>query len=90
VIESRLHHPLDVSLGEDRSRVRQRKAALVLGMLRRLVVSVAQAWLAAVQTKKTRYSVRSFLAQFGRRDGGPARLWALITAKHPTAWRSAT
>ena len=43
VIESRLHHALDVSLDEDRSRVRQPNAALVLGMFRRLVVSVAQA-----------------------------------------------
>ena len=39
VIESRLHHALDVSLDEDRSRVRQPNAALVLGLFRRLVVS---------------------------------------------------
>ena len=44
VIESRLHHPLDVSLGEDQSRVRQPNAALVLGMFRRVVVSCALAW----------------------------------------------
>ena len=33
VIESRLHHALDVSLDEDRSRVRQPNAALLLGDL---------------------------------------------------------
>ncbi len=89
VIESRLHHPLDVSLGEDQSRVRQPNAALVLGMFRRVVVSCALAWLAAVQTIKTRYSVGRFLKQFARRDGGPARLWALVVAATPTAWRQA-
>ena len=45
VIESRLHHALDVSLDEDRSRVRNPNAALVLGMFRRLVVSVASSLL---------------------------------------------
>jgi hypothetical protein len=89
VIESRLHHPLDVSLGEDQSRVRQPNAALVLGMFRRVVVSCALAWLEVVQTTKTRYSVGRFLKQFARRDGGPARLWALVFAATPTAWRQA-
>ena len=54
VIESRLHHALDVSLDEDRSRVRQPNAALVLALFRRLVVSVAQAAIARAQTKKSR------------------------------------
>ena len=89
IIESRLHHPLDVSLEEDRSRVRHRNAALVLGMSRRVAVSCAPAWLAAVQTRQTRYSVRRFQKQFARRDGGPARLMALVFAKSPAAWRLA-
>jgi hypothetical protein len=89
IIESRLHHPLDVSLDEDRSRVRHPNAALVLGMFRRVVVSCAQVWLAAVQTRQTRYSVRRFQKQFARRDGGAARLDALVFAKSPTAWRLA-
>src|SRR4030095_9066405 len=54
IIESRLHHALDVSLDEDRSRVRNVNAALVLGMFRRLVVSVAPAAIAPVQTPQTR------------------------------------
>ena len=87
VIESRLHHALDISLDEDRSRVRQPNAALMLGMFRRLVVSVANAWLDEVQTHKTRWSVGRFLKRFAHRDGGTQRLHALIFAKAPVAWR---
>ena len=87
VIESRLHHALDVSLDEDRSRVRNANAALVLGMFRRLVVSVAQAAIQQVQTKKTRWSVRRYQQQFARRNGGPQRLHALVLAKSPNSWR---
>jgi len=86
-MESRLHQALDVSLDEDRSRVRHPKAALVLGMFRRLAVSVAQAALAEVQTPKTRWSVRRYQQQFARRDGGPERLHALVFAKTPNSWR---
>ena len=87
VIESRLHHALDVSLDEDRSRVRNGNAALVLGIYRRLVVSVAQAAIAQVQTQKTRWSVRRYQQQFAHRDGGPERLRALVFAKAPNSWR---
>ena len=87
VIESRLHHALDVSLDEDRSRVRQPNAALVLGLFRRLVVSVAQTAIAQVQTNKTRWSVRRYQQRFAHRDGGPARLHALVFAKSPASWR---
>jgi len=67
---------LDVSLDEDRSRVRNANAALVLGMFRRLVVSVAQAAIVEVQTKKSRWIARRFQQRFCRRDGGPERLHA--------------
>jgi len=87
VIESRLHHALDVSLDEDRSRVRNPNAALVLGMFRRLVVSVAQAAIAQVQTPKTRWSVRRYQQRFGHRHGGPESLRALVFAKTPNSWR---
>jgi hypothetical protein len=87
VIESRLHHALDVSLDEDRSRVRHPNAALVLGLFRRLVVSVAQAAIAEVQTAKTRWTVRRYQQRFAHRDGGPQRLQALIFTKKPAAWR---
>ena len=87
VIESRLHHALDVSLDEDRSRVRNPNATLILAMFRRLVVSVAQAAIKLAQTKKTRWSVRRYQQQFARRDGGPERLRALVFAKDPNGWR---
>jgi predicted transposase YbfD/YdcC len=87
VIESRLHHALDVSLDEDRSRVRNPNAALILGMFRRLVVSVAQAAIKEVQTKKTRWSVRRYQQRFAYRDGGPERLRALVFSKNPSSWR---
>jgi uncharacterized membrane protein YecN with MAPEG domain len=87
LIESRLHHALDVSLDEDRSRVRHRNAALVLGLFRRLVVSVAQTAIAEAQTKKTRWTVRRYQQRFSRRDGGPQRLQSLIFAKSPSSWR---
>jgi hypothetical protein len=87
VIESRLHQALDISLDEDRSRVRQPQAALVLGMMRRLVVSVAQTAIQQVQTHKTRWSVRRYQQRFAHRDGGPARLHALAFAKSPASWR---
>jgi anti-sigma factor RsiW len=86
IIESKLHQALDVSLDEDRSRVRNSNAALVLGLFRRLVVSVAQTAIAQVQTKKTRWSVRRYQQQFGKRDGGPERLRALVFAKTPASW----
>jgi len=86
VIESRLHHALDISLDEDRSRVRNANAALVLGMFRRLVVSIAQAAIAQIQTTKTRWSVRRYQQQFAHRNGGPERLRALAFAKHPASW----
>jgi hypothetical protein len=76
-----------VSLDEDRSRVRNTNAALVLGMFRRLVVSVANAWLDRVQNKKTRWSVRRFQQRFAHHAGGTQRLNALIFAKYPISWR---
>jgi hypothetical protein len=85
VIESRLHHALDISLDEDRSRVRNANAALVLGMFRRLAVSVAQAAIAKASTPATRWSVRRYQQRFARRDGGPQRLRALVFAKNPPA-----
>jgi hypothetical protein len=44
-IETGLHLRLDVTAGEDRSRVRNRTSALNLAMIRRAVVSVAVGWI---------------------------------------------
>ena len=89
VIESRLHHALDVTLGEDHSRVRHPPAAFVLSLFRRVVVSFAQAWLEECRKIKprSRATTRKFQKRFLHRDGGPARLQALIFAKFPLGWR---
>ena len=87
MIESRLHHALDVSLDEDRSRVRHPNAALILGMFRRLVVSIAQAAIAHVQSPKTRWSVRRYQQQFAHQPAGRQRLHALVFAKSPRSWK---
>jgi predicted transposase YbfD/YdcC len=88
VIESRLHHALDVTLGEDRSRVRQPQAAFALSLFRRVVVSFAQAWLAAGRKRnpRSRATTGQFQTRFHHRDGGPERLQALIFSKHPISW----
>jgi hypothetical protein len=88
-IESRLHHALDVTLGEDHSRVRNRKAAFALSLFRRVVVSFAQAWLEECRklNPRSRTTTRKFQKRFLRRDGGPERLQALIFSKSPISWR---
>lgn len=89
VIESRLHHALDVTLGEDHSRVRHPQAAFALSLFRRVVVSFAQAWLEECRkiNPRTRATTRKFQKRFLHRDSGPARLQALIFAKSPHSWR---
>lgn len=88
VIESRLHHALDVTLGEDQSRVRHPNAVLVLAMYRRVVVSLAQAWIEGIRQAKpkTRVTTRTFQKQFHRHRIGPTRLQDLLFSKKPTAW----
>jgi hypothetical protein len=92
VIESRLHHALDVTLREDHSRVRQPKAAFALSLFRRVVVSFAQAWLEECRklNPKSRATTRKFQQRFRRDDGGRERLRALLFAKSPVSWRSPT
>ncbi len=86
VIESRLHHPLDVSLGEDQSRVRQPNAALVLGMVRRVVVSCALAWLEGVQTIKTTLQRGAFPQAICAARRRPGAALGAVFAVTPTAW----
>lgn len=85
VIESRLHHCLDITLGEDRSRVRTPKSARVLGTIRRVVVSLANAAvdLARKKNPKTKCNTRSFQKRFRSAHGGRERLHALVFAKSP-------
>jgi hypothetical protein len=90
VIESRLHHALDVTLGEDHSRVRNPKAALALSLFRRVVVSFAQVWIDQCRKRKprSRVTTRKFQKRFLHCDGGPERLKALIFSQCPVSWRS--
>jgi hypothetical protein len=85
VVESRLHHCLDITLGEDRSRVRATRAARVLGTIRRVIVSLANAAVdqARKHNPKTKYNTRSFQNRFRSARGGHERLQALIFSKSP-------
>lgn len=85
VIESRLHHCLDITLGEDQSRVRTPRAARVLGTIRRVVVSLANAAVDQARKKnpKTKCNTGSFQKRFRSARGGRERLRALISAKYP-------
>ena len=85
VIESRLHHCLDITLREDQSRVRNPTAARVLGTIRRVVVSLANAAVDQARRKnpKTKCNTGSFQKRFRSARGGRERLPALISAKSP-------
>lgn len=88
VVESRLHHCLDISMQEDQSRVRTPKAAHVLGTIRRVILSLANAAVdqARKQNPKTKYNTKSFQQRFRSARGGRERLQALIFAKSPNVW----
>jgi hypothetical protein len=85
VIESRFHHCLDVSMQEDLSRVRTPRAALVLGMIRRVVLSLANAAVdrARGRNPKTKANTKSFRQHFLSARGGRERLQALLFAQKP-------
>ncbi len=65
------------------------QAAYVAAAKEANLVALARQRRAGVRIPQTRHSVRSFSAQFARRSGGPARLWAMGFASAPTAWRIA-
>ena len=85
VIESRLHHCLDVSMQEDLSRVRTPCSARVLGMIRRVVLSLSNAAVDQARRKnpKTKFNTKSFRQRFRSARGGRERLQALIFAQNP-------
>ena len=85
VVESRLHHCLDITLREDLSRVRTLRAARILGAIRRVVVSFANAAVNRARKKnpKTKCNTGSFQDRFRSARGGRERLHALISAKFP-------
>ena len=79
---------LDVTLGEDHSRVHNSKAAFALSLFRRVAVSFGQAWLEACRkiNPRSRATTRKFQKRFLHWDGGPERLQALIFCKSPVSW----
>lgn len=85
IIESRLHHCPDITLAEDSSRVRTPNSALVLGMIRRAVLSLANAALdcARQANPKTKFGTKKFQQGFRSARGTRERLHALIFAKSP-------
>lgn len=85
VIESRLHHCLDITLREDWSRVRNPNSARILGMVRRLVVSLANAAVdrARKRNPKTKANTKTYRKRFLSARGGQQRLHALVFANQP-------
>ena len=81
-IETGLHLRLDVSLGEDRSRVRHRLSALNLAMMRRAVVSIAVHWIQRRRPSR-KATTNGFLDAMSAKQHQKA--FSLVTARHSTA-----
>lgn len=79
-IENGTHQRLDVSLNEDRCRVRNPKALLVLGMIRRLVISLFMEW-RAKQTKPQHQSMTDFQAAMG--EDNMRKAMSFVTSQRP-------
>jgi hypothetical protein len=85
-IEGVFHQRLDATLDEDRSRTRTAKALTVLGMFRRLAVSLATVWLASPERQRQKKSTRDFLEHL--RDQHYRRAFGLVTSLNPKAWNA--
>lgn len=84
-IEAGLHQRLDVSADEDRSRVRQRNAVWVLGMFRRISVSLFMHW-RTQNSRRAKATLPDFHEEMGLDH--QRRAFALVTAKKSTALES--
>jgi hypothetical protein len=80
-IENGLHLRLDVSGGEDRSRVRHPTSVLNLAMIRRATISIAIAWIQRCRNKRqaTVQGFYDFMSSKNHR-----RAFALVTAEKPS------
>lgn len=81
-IETGLHLRLDVSAGEDRSRVRHRNSALNLAMLRRAAISVAVHWMARARPRRGATTSGFFDAMSARQC---RKAFSLVTVRHSSA-----
>lgn len=79
-IENGTHQRLDVSLNEDRCRVRNTNGLWILGMLRRLVISLFLHWRER-QPKPEHLSLTDFQAAMG--EDNLAMALAFVTRTHP-------
>ena len=79
-IENGTHQRLDVSLNDDRCRVRSTNALWILGMLRRLVISLFMHW-RAHHSKARHQSLTGFHAALG--EDNLASAMAFVTHKRP-------
>jgi predicted transposase YbfD/YdcC len=80
-VEGGLHQRLDASLGEDHCRVRNRNGVWVLGMLRRLAVSLFAEWRSRDEKRK-RSTMTDFHTQMCAEHLTPAMRF--ITARYPS------
>jgi hypothetical protein len=80
-IENGTHQRLDVSLNDDRCRVRSTKGLWILGMLRRLVISLFMEWRAR-QAKPHFQSLTDFQAGMG--ENNLAKALGFVTHLRPT------
>lgn len=81
-VEAALHQRLDVSADEDRSRVRHRNAAWVLGMFRRISVSLFMHW-RGQNPKRVKATLPDFHEEMGLEN--QRRAFALVNAKKSSA-----
>jgi hypothetical protein len=79
-IENGTHQRLDVSLNDDRCRVRSTNGLWILGMLRRLVVSLFLHW-RAHQPNPRHLSLTDFQSAMG--EDNLAKALAVVTNHHP-------
>ena len=84
-IETGRHPRLDVTAGEDRSRVRHRTSALNLAMIRRAVVSVAVCWIKKGPNPR-KATLRGFFDFMAAKQSQKA--FSLVTARHSSALSS--
>lgn len=80
-IESGLHQRLDVSGNEDRCRVRTRNAAWILGMFRRLAISLFMEWYMRT-TKRKWMTFTDFFSEMSVNN--QRRGFLLVSARQPS------
>lgn len=80
-IEGGLHQRLDASTNEDHCRVRNRNGVWVLGMLRRLAISLFAEWRSR-DPRRHRTTMTDFQSVMGEEHARPALRF--VTAKRPS------